>query len=195
MALFTFKTERLLLRSFQDSDLEPFMTYRSDPSIAQYQGWEAPYSREAAAAFVDEMKGKQPGTPGQWYQIAIELRATGEMIGDCAFQILAEDAQQADIAFTLSRAFQGKGYATEAVTWLLDYLFGELRLHRVRAICDAENLASAKLLERIGFRREAHFVENIWFKGAWGSEYYYGLLKREWDEYELERYQAGAWPC
>jgi aminoglycoside 6'-N-acetyltransferase len=52
----------------------------------------------------------------------------------------------------------------------------------VRAICDAENLASAKLLERIGMRREGHFVENIWFKGKWGSEYWYGLLKEEWEQ-------------
>lgn len=182
MAL-TLETKRLLLRSFQDSDLEAFMSYRSDPAIARYQGWDSPYSREAATAFVQEMKQKQPAAPGEWYQIAIELKVSGEMIGDCAFHILAQDARQAEIAFTLSRPYQSKGYATEAVTRLLDYLFGELGLHRVRAICDVENLASVRLLERIGMRREAHFIENIWFKGAWGSEYWYGLLKQEWEQH------------
>ncbi len=63
---------------------------------------------------------------------------------------------------------------------LLDYLFCELALHRVTATCDALNDASAKLLERVGMRREGHFIENIWFKGAWGSEYNYALLQREW---------------
>jgi RimJ/RimL family protein N-acetyltransferase len=68
------------------------------------------------------------------------------------------------------------------VSCLLGYLFGELHLHRVSAICDAENLASARLLERVGMRREGHFIENIWFKGAWGSEYSYAILQSEWSE-------------
>jgi RimJ/RimL family protein N-acetyltransferase len=63
----------------------------------------------------------------------------------------------------------------------VDYLFGDLHLHRVTATCDVENLASFKLLERVGMRREAHHVENIWLKGAWGSEYVYAMLDREWN--------------
>jgi RimJ/RimL family protein N-acetyltransferase len=63
---------------------------------------------------------------------------------------------------------------------LLDYLFNELNLHRVIAECDVENIASYRLLERLGFRREAHLIENIWFKGAWGSEFHYAILEREW---------------
>ena len=168
------------MRAFQDRDIQDFAEYRSDPDVAKYQDWDAPYSMEKATQFVEEMKAIRPGTPGEWYQIAIELKERGNLIGDCAFHILAEDAQQAEIGFTLSRMHQGKGYATEAVTRLLDYLFGELRLHRIRATCDVENLASSRLLERIGMRREAHFVENIWFKGKWGSEYAYGLLQHEW---------------
>ena len=177
-----FLTTRLRLRAFQDSDLETFIVYRSDPEVARYQGWDAPYDRALAIAFVAEMQRKQPGAPGEWYQIALELVSSGEMIGDCAFHILPEDARQAEIGFTLSRAQQHHGYAVEAVACLLDYLFGELDLHRIRAICDVENLASAKTLERIGLRREAHFIENIWFKGKWGSEYEYAILQREWHE-------------
>ncbi len=176
------ETHRLHLRSFQESDIETFMRYRSDPDIAKYQGWDAPYSLTDATAFVREMQQKQPVQRGEWYQIAIELKDTSEMIGDCAFHILAEDARQAEIAFTLARQHHGKEYATEAVTRLLDYLFGELALHRVRAICDVENVASMKLLERMRMRREGHFIENIWFKGKWGSEYWYGLLKTEWEQ-------------
>jgi [ribosomal protein S5]-alanine N-acetyltransferase len=63
---------------------------------------------------------------------------------------------------------------------LLDYLFGDLNLHRVVAITDAENRAAARLLEKLGLRREGVFVENVWFKGAWGSEFLYALLRREW---------------
>jgi aminoglycoside 6'-N-acetyltransferase len=175
------ETKRLILRTFQDLDLGIFVGYRSDPAVAKYQGWDAPYGIEAAKTFIQEMKERHPGTRGEWYQIALELKASGEMIGDCAFHVLVQDGQQAEIGVTLSRRYQRNGYATEALTRLLEYLFRELELHRVEATCDVENLASAKLLERIGMRREGHLHENIWFKGAWGSEYTYALLKKEWE--------------
>jgi aminoglycoside 6'-N-acetyltransferase len=170
----------LLLRPFDNGDLEPFVAYRSDPEVARYQGWDAPYSEEQARLFLDDMKKRKPGLPGWWYQIAIELRQSGALIGDCAFCVLADYPQQAEIGFTLAQAYQGRGYAAEAVTRLLDYLFGDLKLHRVRAVCDVENMASSRLLERLGMRREAHFVQNTWFKGRWSSEYWYAILREEW---------------
>ncbi len=184
------ETPRLILRPFQESDLEAFAAYRSDPQVARFQSWQAPYTLEQAAAFIRDMQTIQPGTPGEWYQLALERNSTPGLIGDCAFHILAHDLRQAKIGFSLASGFQGQGYATEAVRRLLDYLFAELDLHRAIAICDAENTASARLLERVGMRREGHFIENIWFKGAWGSEYVYSVLQAEWnrgDETKLNR--------
>jgi aminoglycoside 6'-N-acetyltransferase len=174
------ETDRLILRAFEDIDVQPLAAYRSDPEIAKFQYWDIPFTEEKAAKFIQEINRIQPGIPGEWYQIAIELKTMHQLIGDCAFCILAEDSQQAEIGFTLARQYQGKGYATEAVSRLLDYLLGELKLHRVRAICHVENIASAKLLERLGMRREGEFIENILFKGKWSSEYWYGILQREW---------------
>lgn len=174
------ETQRLKLRPFQKSDLTPFVAYRSDPEVARYQGWDAPYPVEKAVAFIEEMAQSTPGTNGNWYQFAVELQETGAMIGDCAFHTLAQDNRQAEIGFSFARSYQGFGYATEAVNRLLTYLFEALELHRVTAVCDVENIASARLLERVGMRREAHFVDNIFFKGAWGSEYVYALLQYEW---------------
>jgi aminoglycoside 6'-N-acetyltransferase len=121
-----------------------------------------------------------PGTPGAWYQLATCLRDTGEQVGDCAFRVLPDEPKQGEIGFTLARPYQGRGYATEAVGGLLGHLFGALELHRVRAICDVENPASARVLERLGFRREGQFRENTWFKGRWSSEYLYAMLGSEW---------------
>lgn len=180
MIPFRLETSRLILRSFEQKDIEPFQSYRSDPEVARYQGWEAPFSLEQASQFVTEMSARIPGEPGQWFQIAIEVRATGETIGDCAFQRLREDDRQAEIGITLARPYQGKGYATEAVTRLVDYLFGDLRLHRVRANIDPENSASARLLQKIGMRHEGRFLESLWLKGAWVNEDWYALLAREW---------------
>jgi RimJ/RimL family protein N-acetyltransferase len=176
-----FETPRLKLRSFQGDDLESFIAYRSDPLVARYQGWDAPYPREKAIAFVEEMKNKKPGGQGEWYQVIVSLKPGLQVIGDVAFHILDEDILQAEIAFTLARSYWGQGYATEAARRLLDYLFSELHLHRVRAICDSENLASVHVLERMGMRREADFLENIWFKGQWGSEFLYAILEHEWE--------------
>ena len=77
--------------------------------------------------------------------------------------------------------FQGKGYATEGVLCLLDYLFGELKLHRVQANCDPENLASAHLMKRVGMRLEGQLLESFWFKGRWADEDWYAILQKEWE--------------
>lgn len=175
------RTARLLLRPFIPSDATTFAAYRSDPEVARHQGWEAPFSVEQAEAFIAGLEQVVPGTPGAWYQLAICLRDTGEQTGDCAFRVLADEPEQGEIGFTLARAHQGHGYVTEAVGSLLGYLFGTLRLHRVHAICDVENPASARVLERLGFRREGQGLENTWFKGHWSSEYLYAILDREWD--------------
>lgn len=171
-------TARLVLRPLQEADLASFAEYRSDPEVARYQSWTAPFSMKQAKLFLDKMN-QEAGMPGAWLQLGIERQSEPGLIGDCAFHILEEDSQQGEIGFTFSRAHQKQGYATEAVRALLAYLFGELKLHRVTAICDAENLASARLLERVGMRREGTYVENIWFKGAWGSEFLYAMLARE----------------
>jgi len=174
----TLETTRLRLRHFRDSDLPLFMAYRNDPEVARYQSWEG-ISEPEARAFIQEQKKIQPGVPGQGFQIAIELKATGVLIGDCYFTINQLDKRQAEIGFTLSRAYQGQGFATEAVSCFLNYAFLTFNLHRIIAITDCDNAASVALLERLGMRREGHFLQNVWFKGKWGDEYLYAILKEE----------------
>src|SRR3712207_3176836 len=117
------ESERLILRRFADSDLAPFLAYRNDPEVARYQAWESCTEQEAVA-MIEELKSLQPGIPGEWFQFAIELKETGALIGDCALKV-EQDGRQAEIGFTLSREHQGKGYAAEAVSRLLDYAFGD----------------------------------------------------------------------
>jgi len=174
------ETARLILRSFQEEDLLTFAAYRSDPQVAKYQSWDVPYTLTRAVTLLADLQRTPPATPGAWYQVAIECKATHGLLGDCAFCLLAEDPRQADIGFTLRPAFQHQGVATEAVTRLLAYLFDDLALHRVRANCDIENEASARLLARVGMRCEGHTVASTWFKGRWSSEYWYAILREEW---------------
>jgi len=175
----TLETTRLRLRHFVDSDLLAFMAYRNDPEVARYQSWES-MSEPEARAFIQVQKEIQPGIPGQGFQIAIELKATGVLIGDCYFTINRLDDLQAEIGFTLSHAYQRQGFATEAISCFLNYAFLTFNLHRIIAITDCENVASIALLERLGMRREGHFLQNVWFKGKWGDEYLYAILREEW---------------
>jgi RimJ/RimL family protein N-acetyltransferase len=174
-----FETERLLARSFVPADAAAFAAYRGDDEVARYQSW-SDFTLEDADAFVASLQGEQPGVPGEWFQIALESRADGVLVGDLAFHVDEDEPRQAEIGFTLDRGQQGRGYGTEAVTALLDWAFPRFGLHRVIAIVDVRNSASSALVERLGFRREAHLVENVFFKGEWGSEYQYAVLEREW---------------
>ena len=157
------ETDRLILRSFKDSDLEPFLAYRNDPDVARYQSWEVPYPRDRAIRFIQETQAVDIASR-RWLQIAIELKSSYQMIGDVAFSIKPEDPRQAVIGYSLARPYWRTGYAFEAVSRLLVFLFGELDLHRVVAECDVENVGSWKLLEKLGFRREAHLVENLFLR-------------------------------
>ena len=174
------ESPRLLLRRFADRDLAAFLAYLNDPVVARYQSWES-YTEQQARELIEQQKGREPGLPGQWFTFAAELKETGALVGHVALSVKESDPRQAEIGFTFAREYQGRGLAREAAERVLGYAFDVLGMHRVVAVADCENERSLALLERLGMRREAHFIENIWFKGAWGSEYLYAMLRREWE--------------
>ena len=174
-----FETPRLRVRPFIAGDLDAFVAYRADRDVARYQSW-SDYTREQGRALIESMRGSRPGTPGDWYQFALEERTDKVLVGDLALQVNQSEPREAEIGFTLAPGQQGRGYGTEALQALLGYVFEELHLHRVIAITDARNAPAAALLSRVGMRQEAHFLDNVFFKGAWGSEYLFARLDREW---------------
>ena len=157
-------SERLLITPITLKEVTSFMEYRNDPTNAQYQSWTPNYTKESTTNFIQGIIQTPFPTKGQWNQLAVFLRPNQTHVGDLAFK-LDDEGTQGEIGFTFSRIYQGKGLATEAVNLLLHYCFTTLQLHRITATTDCENLRSIRLLERVKFRREAHFVENIWFKG------------------------------
>jgi len=169
-------TENFVIRAFEKKDLEAFTHYRSQEVVAKYQSW-TDFTYQDAVELFENMDYSTFGTAGNWYQLAITMRATDELVGDLAVHFVDQD--QIEIGFTVSPEHQGKSVASEAVSSLLGYVFGVLNKHRVIATTDAENTAAQRLLEKLSFRREAHFVQNIFFKGAWGDEYQYALLRSE----------------
>lgn len=171
------ETKRLFIRRFKEPDIQRFIAYRSDPEIARYQSWKE-MTETQAREFIQEFAGMEPGTPGTWFQFAIELQDTQKLIGDIGLHIFKNDAQQGEIGYTLASAYQHKGYAQEAVSAVLDYCFNSLKLHRITATTDTRNQASIQLLVRLGFRREAHFIQSYRDNNQWVDEFLYAILEQ-----------------
>jgi RimJ/RimL family protein N-acetyltransferase len=171
-------TPRLTLRALVPADLDAFVAYRSDPAVARWQSWDAPYPPSAAEALFTSASADSPPTPGQWRQVGVARRADGVLLGDCAF-CRSEDGRQAELGVTLATAHQGQGYAAEALAALIDWLFDEVGVHRVFANCDPQNPGVIALLRRLGLREEGRFVESLWWKGGWTDELWFALLRRE----------------
>jgi RimJ/RimL family protein N-acetyltransferase len=169
-------TERLTVRRFRVTDAPVLAAYRSDPRVARYQSWDAPFPLLRAETAVANFIASDPEKPG-WFQWAVDL--DGELVGDVAVH-LHDNLMQAEIGFTVATAYQGRGFATEAVSAVLDRLFRVQGLHKVAGECDARNRRSAALLERLGFTREGLLRQQTFIKGEWTDDLIYGLLAGEW---------------
>ena len=101
-------------------------------------------------------------------------------MGDCALHALADAPGEVEIGFTLAPSHHGRGYASEAVSCLLDYIFGSLDKQRAIAITDARNAASIAVLERLGFVRDTAPREPVMFKGEPCDEHLYSIRREDW---------------
>ncbi|WP_405709744.1 MULTISPECIES: GNAT family N-acetyltransferase [unclassified Streptomyces] len=173
------ETPRLLLRRFAPTDASALQSYRNDPEIARYQAWPSPLSDDAAAdtAFIYSLQ--ETGQPG-WVQTAVVRKQDGALIGDVGVE-LHQNLLQAELSFALAPQWHRQGYATEMVTAVINHHF-QRGVHRFSASCDARNIRSAHLLERVGFRREGlrpEHTRNI-NTGEWTDTVVFGLLARHW---------------
>lgn len=170
------RTARCIVRPVHEADVTELARYRGDPRVARYQSWSG-YTEVEARALVAEIATTPFEQSGTWYQLAIARAVDDAILGDIGLHFL--DEQQVELGFTLAYEHHGAGLAREAVGAVVDYLLVERGRHRLVATVDARNARAARLLEALGFRREAHHIDNIFFKGAWGSEYVYALLRSE----------------
>ena len=172
-------TSRLHLRGLCLEDALPIYNYRSLPEVARYQSWES-FSQSDAEGLIADQENAKLAISGTWFQMAIVHSATQEVIGDCGLHCREDAVNQMELGITLSPHFQGEGYASEVLMAICGFVFEDLKMHRLMAVTDSENLAAIHLFLRNGFRQEAYFVDHVWFKGKWGSETVFVLLAREW---------------
>lgn len=170
-------TDRLFIRTLDMKDRDAFFEYRSMPEVYKYQSWR-PEDIDDIERFILANIAIIPNTKDSWLQLAVCLK-DGQLVGDVGIHFL-DDGFQAEIGYTLSHEFQGKGYASEAVRALIDYLFVGLNKHRITGSVDPDNLKSIMLLENLGFRKEAHFIKSYRLNDKWYDDCVYAVLADEW---------------
>ncbi len=174
------QTERLMLRPFRREDFEALLEIRSNPQGARYLYWGPQSEEEVRGTLEQKIASRAIRAEGDVLALAAVLKASEELVADLILRLVSVEHLQGEIGFIVHPKHQGLGYATEAARPLLRIAFDELGLHRVVGRLEARNLASARVLEKLGMRREAHFVENERVKGEWQSEVVYAMLEREW---------------
>ena len=174
------ETERLLLRPFNRGDVDAVFSYRSRPDVAEFL-FDEPMSHEECAEAVRARAG-QVGFSGEGDKIllAVERKDDSRLIGEVSLIWRSVAEQQAEVGYILHPDGQGQGYATEAGLALLSFAFEVAGVHRVYARCDARNVASARVMARLGMHEEAHFHEHAHFKGRWDEELIFAILDRDW---------------
>jgi len=176
----TLETPRLRLRRFRLDDAPVFQAYRDDPDVARYQSWDTPFSLDDATAFIKDIMGTHPDTPGDWYQFAVARDPGDRLIGDVALYTSMDVPDETEIGYSLATVEAGRGLATEAVGALLDYAL-ETRGHGyVRAWADTRNERSLALLARLRFERPDMAPRRSWFKGAWSEEICHLMTRERW---------------
>ena len=179
------ETDRLLLRPFEEDDLDALHAIYSDATVVRWLYNDARTLDETRELLERKVAGAELRAEGDWLSLAVVLRANGELAGDVSLLWASERHRQGELGFAFHPAHQGRGYATEAARPMLELAFETLRLHRLVGRLEPRNVGSARVLEKLGMRREAHLVENEWVKGEWQSELVYAILDREWRDGSL----------
>jgi RimJ/RimL family protein N-acetyltransferase len=190
----TLKTDRLILRPFERSDLEDVLSYYSLPEVQRYLDWKARDKTEAKTAFEAMRKQRRLTRPGEILSLAMVRKADGAVMGHVSLRWTDATAGQGEIRFAVAPVYRRHGYCSEAVAAVMDLAFDEYRLHRIFAVTAGDNEASARLLKGLGMRLEAHYREHALFQGEWDEELHFAMLSREWKRggkvHELPRHKV-----
>lgn len=169
------ETKRLIVRPFTADDAEDLHAYLSREAVTRFEPY-PPFTLAQAA----EEAARRAADKGFH---AVVLKETGRVIGNLTFFPQGYDAWE--LGYVFHDAVWGHGYATEACMALLTEAFAREDVHRVIAMCNPENTASWRLMERLGMRREGHLRRNIWFsrdeagQPLWQDTYEYAILREE----------------
>jgi RimJ/RimL family protein N-acetyltransferase len=173
-------TDRLTLRRYRETDHDDLLKLQSNEDVARYLLYGPRTPEQVKEALAGRIADVAMDTDGQALTLAVELTETGQHLGEVTLFVYSAEHRSGEIGYVFHPESAGHGYASEAAKELLRVGFEHFGWHRIIARLDARNTASSKLLERLGMRREAHFVRNEFLKGEWTDELVYALLTEEW---------------
>jgi len=177
--LLPIRTDRLLLRDFQDSDFDGLQAYASDPEVARFMEW-GPNTPDDTRAFLGRAFASQQLWPRLDLSLVIEHVADRKVIGSIGLYLRDAANRTVEIGYCLNRDYWRTGIVFEASRALIDTAFRTLDMHRVFATCDVRNTGSYGVMEKLGMRREAVLIQDRQIKGAWRDTYLYAVLAEEW---------------
>lgn len=176
----TLTTERLVLREIRPSDAAFWLHHFAAPDVVELTGYEAPADLAAAEAEIEHYCTRiyREGTGLRW---GITLRGRDDLVGTLGFyEWIAERDRRAQTGYDLLAEHRGRGIMTEAMGVVLAYGFKTMTLNRVEAVVDSRNAPSIRLLERLGFQRDAYLRQSTWWHGRFVDDLVFSLLARDW---------------
>jgi RimJ/RimL family protein N-acetyltransferase len=178
----TLRTTRLLLHPLGETDADVLFDIFSDPLVMRY--WSSPAWTSVRQASEIIERDRIEMTAGEHLRLGITIAEKKLLIGTCSLFNINEQCRRAEMGYGLAASAWGKGYMTEALEALLHYAFKSMHFNRIEADIDPRNEASAKILLRLGFRKEGYLRERWIVNGDVSDSELYGLLRKEWEERE-----------
>jgi [ribosomal protein S5]-alanine N-acetyltransferase len=174
----TLETERLLLRKLALDDAQDFFVYASDVQVVRYTTWEAHTTIADSVEFLrSTLEHYKRREPAPW---GIVSKADHRLIGVCGFNIYLPFFARAEIGYALARSHWGLGLMPEAARRIIAFGFEQMELHRVQAVCEVGNTASARVMEKVGMTYEGTLRDYGYAKGHFRNLKMYAILRREW---------------
>jgi ribosomal-protein-alanine N-acetyltransferase len=172
------RTERLVLRDDEELDWKDVHIYASDSEVVRYVDW-GPNTADETRGFIERSIAAGKEEPRKIYELAILLKQDEKLIGGCGIHVSDVGNREGWIGYCLNRNFWGQGFGTETARALLRFGVDQLKLHRIFALCDPENTASAHVLEKVGMQREGYLRERKLRRGKWHDELLYAIVDHD----------------
>ncbi|MCS7202783.1 MAG: GNAT family N-acetyltransferase [Dictyoglomus sp.] len=171
------ETPHLILRKISLSDAEDLFEYAKDKEITKYLSWEPHKSIEDSVRFIEFMliKYEREGY-GDW---GIEFKENRKLIGTCGYVWWDRKNSKAEIGYVLSRKYWKRGLMTEAVKEIIKFGFEKMFLNRIQARCIIENIASERVMQKVGMKFEGILREDIFIRGNYWDTKLYSILRKE----------------
>ncbi|WP_439554515.1 GNAT family N-acetyltransferase [Flavobacterium macrobrachii] len=172
------ETERLLLRQLDNKDVNEVLELRGNPETMKFIPRPLAKNTDDALEHIKMINDKIDENVGiNW---AITIKGSDKMIGLLGHYRIQPENHRAEIGYMILPQYNGKGYVTEAVKAVMEYGFNQMNLHSIEAVIDPENIASERVLQKNGFVKEAHILENELYEGKFWDTVIYSMLKRNY---------------